>query len=194
MKSVLSLTLALSFALAGVEIPDTIRFSDFSSTAMTFWHGSGAGAWGVDLTVNGDGTFEGIYHDSEMGSSGEDYPNGTVYYCAFSGMFSPPTKISDTEYSLIVVSVELKYEPGKEEIIDEILYIYTESFVAHEGDEFRLYLPDMPVSELPQDYLSWAASALSEGAKTLCIYGLYNITEDAGFMSDPAEQGTESPL
>ena len=109
-------------------------------------------------------------------------------------MFSPPTKISDTEYSLIVVSVELKYEPGKEEIIDEMLYVYTESFVAHEGDEFRLYLPDMPVSELPQDYLNWAAAALSEDAETLGIYGLFNITEDAGFLGDPAAQDTEAPL
>jgi hypothetical protein len=122
-----------------------------------------------------------------MGSSSEGYQGGTVYYSEFTGQFSPLTKISDTEYSLTVASVALENEPDTQEIIDEMLYIYTEAVGIGEGDEFRLYLPDMPISELSEDYLSWARQALSEDAETLGIYGLYNTTEGAGFMGDSAE-------
>ena len=46
---------------------------------------SGAGAWGTGLTLAADGSFSGEYHDSDMGDSGDDYPDGTVYLCNFPG-------------------------------------------------------------------------------------------------------------
>ena len=52
---------------------------------FSFSFSSGVGAWGTDLEVYADGSFKEVYHDSDMGVTGEGYPNGTVYLCGFSG-------------------------------------------------------------------------------------------------------------
>ena len=44
---------------------------------------SGAGAWGTVLELAPDGAFTGSFHDTNMGETGEGYPNGTVYLCSF---------------------------------------------------------------------------------------------------------------
>ena len=50
---------------------------------------SGAGGWSTTLTLSEDGSFTGAFSDSEMGERDEnDYPNGTVYFCNFSGQFA----------------------------------------------------------------------------------------------------------
>ena len=54
---------------------------------LTFVFSSGAGGWFTELELQPDGSFTGSYHDSEMGEFAEDYPNGTVYVCEFSGRF-----------------------------------------------------------------------------------------------------------
>lgn len=60
----------------------------FETLAGEYHFLSGAGGWETVLTVNRDGTFYGQYHDSEMGEYDPvKYPNGTVYYCSFSGSF-----------------------------------------------------------------------------------------------------------
>ena len=41
---------------------------------------SGVGGWGTSLYIGLDGYFFGVYHDSDMGVSGEGYPNGTLFY------------------------------------------------------------------------------------------------------------------
>ena len=46
-------------------------FSELSN--VQFWFSSGAGAWGTDLNIAEDGTFEGVYSDSDMGDTGEAY-------------------------------------------------------------------------------------------------------------------------
>ena len=56
---------------------------------------SGAGAWETKLSLNRDGTFEGYYYDANMGEMAEDYPEGTMMVCSFSGKFSSLGKIND---------------------------------------------------------------------------------------------------
>ncbi|MEI3551359.1 MAG: hypothetical protein V8Q17_01855 [Acutalibacteraceae bacterium] len=46
-----------------------------------------------------DGSFEGSYHDSDMGFVGEGYPHGTVYICEFSGTFNNIQQIDDNTYA-----------------------------------------------------------------------------------------------
>lgn len=61
---------------------------------LTFVFSSGAGGWFTELELQPDGSFTGSYHDSEMGEFAEDYPNGTVYVCEFSGRFEAlPTRM-----------------------------------------------------------------------------------------------------
>jgi len=40
------------------------------------------------IDIADDGTFKGIYFDSEMSMKGEDYPNGSKYICEFHGEFT----------------------------------------------------------------------------------------------------------
>ena len=62
-------------------------FLPFSSEPKNFLFCSGAGGWSTGLKLNADGTFSGEYHDSNMGETGDGYPNGTMYECTFSGKF-----------------------------------------------------------------------------------------------------------
>ena len=55
---------------------------------QVFEFSSGVGAWSTELTVGENGTFTGSFHDSEMGETGENYPDGTLYGCSFHGQFS----------------------------------------------------------------------------------------------------------
>ena len=52
-----------------------------------FGFASGAGGWSSELTFANDGIFMGSYHDSDMGDTGDGYPNGTIYVSDFSGRF-----------------------------------------------------------------------------------------------------------
>lgn len=62
----------------------------FESMLHRYGFSSGAGAWGTYFYLEKDGTFTGRFHDSEMGETGDGYPNGTVYISEFSGKFSAP--------------------------------------------------------------------------------------------------------
>ncbi len=70
----------------------------FAQMPKNFTFASGAGAWATSLKLSEDGSFVGGYHDSDMGDSGDGYPNGTIYVCGFSGKFSDP---EPTEYQNI---------------------------------------------------------------------------------------------
>ena len=57
--------------------------SVFEILPSEFELSSGAGGWATILKLNKDGTFTGQYYDSDLGDTGEDYPNGTVHFCTF---------------------------------------------------------------------------------------------------------------
>ena len=50
----------------------------FSQMPKDYTFASGAGAWATSLELYEDGSFAGDYHDSDMGDSGDGYPNGTI--------------------------------------------------------------------------------------------------------------------
>ena len=70
------------------ESVDTQAFGFKDLEDHQFYFSSGAGGWRTFLNIDADGRFDGAYSDSEMGSVGEDYPNGTYYLCEFIGKFS----------------------------------------------------------------------------------------------------------
>jgi len=55
-----------------------------------FYFSSGAGGWYTVLHIHGDGSFDGHYQDMDMGDSGSEYPEGTLYSSDFSGRFTEP--------------------------------------------------------------------------------------------------------
>ena len=139
---------------------------------------SGAGAWGTELTLFDNGRFEGYYHDTNMGETGEGYPAGTVYYAYFSGAFSQPVKTSDYTYQIEVSQYMLHQVPGSVEIYDGTCYIASNSTGVNEKTVFTLYTPGTPAWMLPEDFRMWIHSY--QGGE-LRQYALYSQTDHWGF-------------
>lgn len=80
--------------------------------------------------------------------------------------------------------INYTYEIGKEEILDQILYSYTEAYGLDGADEVDIYLPGAPVDQLPEEFLQWACSnydRLEAEENGLPCYGLYNVEGAEGF-------------
>lgn len=151
---------------------------------MDFVFSSGVGAWATSMTLEQDGAFSGAYYDADMGVCDEDYPNGTVYICDFSGRFSDIQKVDEYSYSLTLAELDSDYEAGKEWIENGTKNISSEPYGMEDGDEFILYLPDTPIDGLDEEFLSWwpGRYALEGQPETLEMYGLYNVKMGYGFF------------
>lgn len=99
------------------KVPETgFLFADVAN--LEFYFASGAGGWCTELYIHEDGTFEGLYHDSDMGDSSDEYPNGTIYYCDFTGKFTQLEKVDDYTYAMLIEHLEYADTEGDEEIAD----------------------------------------------------------------------------
>lgn len=163
-------------ALTALPLPaETVQFSFLS----------GAGGWSTELQLNQDGTFTGRYHDSEMGEMGEDYPYGSIYICSFAGEFADFEKLSEYAYKMNLTNLATENAVGEEWIEEEIRYVASGPFGLEEGTEFILYLPDTPVSEVPEDFLTWWPYLFEHNADsfdTLSCYGILNVKMGYGFF------------
>ena len=151
---------------------------------------SGAGAWRTLLILNADGSFTGHYSDSDMGDAGEDYPNGTLYLCSFSGRFEvlPTTDTGATPLHLTELTCE--QEPGTQEIRDGILHVYTGPHGFYNGVElssdFVLYPPTTPTTAASDNLLSWWPGRFEPvQPDTLGVYALENPVAGSAFFSLP---------
>jgi len=162
---------------------ETLPFSEFKNLQFIF--SSGAGGWATYLNIHEDGSFTGEYFDGEMGSTGEDYPNGTEYRCDFTGQFSKPVKVFDNIYSMKIENINYEKAVGTEEVKDGIKYIYDTAYGLDGAEELQVYLPGTPLAKLPQDFIDWTnyyISSESDGT-TLPFLGLYNEAGKYGFSS-----------
>ena len=84
-------------------------------------------------------------------------------------------------------SIKTKLQEGKEYIEDEIRYVSSSPYGLEEGKEFILYLPNMPLKNLSEEFLSWwPGRYLDEEEKTdvLKCYGIFNKVKGYGFFTD----------
>lgn len=146
-----------------------------------YFFSSGAGAWGTELELDDDGEFDGEYHDSEMGEFADNYPDGTVYFCDFEGRFEVARKLNDYSYSLSIANIRTENPVGTEEIRDKIRYVFSDPH-GLDGEEFILYTPETPVSELSEECLGWymLRGGLDE-AGTLGTWCIYNVKNETAF-------------
>lgn len=168
----------------GSDSSASAKFSFADLQYVDFTFSSGAGAWQTQLNIQADGSFSGEYWDVDMGSTGDGYPNGTQYGNTFTGTFTDLQKVNDHTYSMKLGDIHYTYEIGKEEVLDQMLYSYTEAYGLDGADEIDIYLPGTPISELPEEFLQWTASNFDrmEAEKTgLSCYGLFNVKDGDGF-------------
>ncbi len=178
------------FAETEAKNEDSAEASDPDSSAKLFaelsgWNfefSSGAGAWSTELKIEADGSFSGSYHDSDMGTTGDGYPDGTVYLCDFTGKFAPVQKVNDYTYKTKLEKLETEEEDGKEELADGMKFIYSTPYGLADAQDIYIYIKGAPTDKLPAEYQDWVKFPL-DGAKTLPFYGLYNEKEQLGFYS-----------
>lgn len=169
--------------------------------AMEMMFCSGAGGWSTDITLQPDGSFTGIYSDSDMGSYSADYPNGTQYICRFHGSFKDIAQLSDASFSLTLDELVLDtgHEIGDEWIEDGILYIASAPYGFSDADgsmpkenaQFILYSPEAQGhasgTELygAREFQSWQPDRREylDSGDTLGCYGLHNLDTGYGFFS-----------
>lgn len=60
----------------------------------------GAGAWSTIMTVNADGSFSADYHDSDLGVTGDGYPNGSRAIASGTGKFTYTKRNNDGSFSI----------------------------------------------------------------------------------------------
>ncbi len=184
MKKIFALVMCLALALSAVSLAEENKtvFDTLSNLEWTFT--SGAGGWSTDLTILPDGAFTGSYHDSEMGETGEGYPNGSVYVCSFSGQLSD----AGEENGARKIRVDrLEKEELQEYIEDGIRYVPSEVYGISEGDEMILYAPGTPVSVLGEEMQLWA-HVLDQETPPVELEDWFLMSEknNSGFVGYPA--------
>ena len=165
-----------------------------------FTFASGAGGWSTELFLEPDGSFTGMYFDSEMGDTDKDYPFGTVYFCVFAGRFDEIEKADEHSYTMKLGALSQETEEGEIEIDAEegIRYISAAPYGLSEiGSTYRLYLPDTPLEGLSEEFLTWWPLRFEQGSterKTLGCWGLLNDAEEYGFFSYEGEVYLDVPI
>lgn len=128
------------------EVPENFVFS------------SGVGAWATELQVEDDGSFTGVYHDSEMGDTGDGYPNGTVYFCNFSGKFTEPLRFDKCMYEMDLEELNIEGTEGDYYIENGVRYVCSEPYGISGGTQFTLYTPGQPYELMSEDFIWWVRS------------------------------------
>ncbi len=162
---------------------EEFSFADFRN--LEFWFCSGAGGWATILYIEEDGSFSGEWFDGELGVTGEDYPNGTIYRCDFTGQFTHPVKVNEYTYSMQISEMNYARKVGEEEIKDGVLYCYGSAYGLDDAENILIYLPGAPLKELSQEFRSWVGyyDLTSTADTELPFYALNNEASDCGFYS-----------
>jgi hypothetical protein len=185
-KIVLFLVAAVMLAAAVCAGAETVNpLNQLNGQIFTF--SSGAGGWCTDLYFTENGSFTGDYHDSEMGETGEGYPEGTLYGCVFHGQLSDPVTVD--EFTLTAaIAVEANEGQVPEVIADGVRYVTTEPFGVAKAKTVTIYLPGTPVDRLPEAFLPWAhLQEIAPDAKVLPCYAIWSEADEAGFIAYPED-------
>lgn len=153
---------------------------------LDFLFASGAGAWGTTLTLRPDGTFEGHYHDSDMGSNTPEYPHGTVYLCDFTGQFGRLRPLAGGGWAMTLETLVCEAEEGTEWIENQQRHIASGPYGMELGETFFLYPPETAAEGLSGDFLSWWPEnwRWRQGEiDTLGGWGLCNTATGDGFFT-----------
>ena len=80
--------------------------------------------------------------------------------------------------------MDYEKEPGTEEIIDGILYRYSDVYGLEDAEDILIYLPGAPLEKLPQEFRSWIEyyELSGDSGMELPFYALNNESQQEGFV------------
>jgi uncharacterized protein YecT (DUF1311 family) len=165
---------------AETEAEEGSAFAEMAKYSYAFL--SGAGGWSTDFDVESDGYFHGTYHDSDMGSTGDGYENGTMYYSAFTGHFSEPVKVDEYAYEMTLLDISYEDEIGTEEIDDDILYVYTDAYGLTGTETFLVYFAGTPVDVFSEEVAWWLSMWIGDNT-VLQSPVIVNVDQEEGIYS-----------
>jgi len=169
-----------------------ITFADLAKYSFSF--SSGAGGWSDDFNIEKDGYFHGNYHDSDMGDVGDDYPDGTFYYCEYEGHFENIQKVDEFTYKMQMKDIKVINNEG-EYINDGTRYVPLAPYALHNAGEVDIYMPGKSVSELDEELQMWLSISFQNQQDRLDNLALVNVNENQGITSYermPAKEEAES--
>ena len=158
----------------------TFTFEDLAKYSYSFT--SGAGGWEDDFDIEKDGSFHGSYHDSDMGDTGDDYPDGIRYYCEYEGHFENIQKVDDYTYKMHLKDIKILND-DQEYIADGVKYIPLTPYALNNADMVEIYLPGKPVSEIDEEVQHWIFIETQDQQDTLENLALVNVNENQGITS-----------
>ena len=160
---------------------------------QVFEFSSGVGAWSTELTVGENGTFTGSFHDSEMGETGENYPDGTLYGCSFHGQFSDPEPVDEYAWT-VKLSVEQDEGQVPEAIEDGIRYVTAAPYGLEKAQTVTVFLPGTPVDRLPEGFMIWShLQEIDPEAKSIPYYAIWSEADEAGFITAAVSEMQDKP-
>lgn len=131
---------------------------------------SGSGGWGSSLSIGANGTFSGVYHDSDMGSTGPGYPGGTISESKVSGQFTRPHQVSPTLYEVDIENLQYEKPVGSSEIKENRKYEYSEAYGISKNHRMAIYLPGTPISSMSEELRLYSYGLIPEDSQTLPVY------------------------
>lgn len=140
---------------------------------------SGAGAWRTTLHLLADGTFSGLFEDSDMGDTGTAYPNGTQYISRFSGRFGAATQVTEGVYYARVEALSWEGTADEVAYVDSVRVITREPYGLSQGDDVLICMPGVDAAYLTESQRIWVQDNISEGKVIRPV--LINQNEDWGF-------------
>ncbi len=173
----------------GIEIDMEVDEREFFKLLPQFTFTSGAGGWSTELNINIDGSFDGSFHDNEMGDIGDDYPDGTVFVCNFSGWFDNVKRLDEYTYSMRIREITQEKKQDEEWIEDGVRYVVSYPYGLENAKEVLVFLPGSDTSQLPEEFITWVAMPNAWGEyrpAVMPFYGLYNAVEREGFFGEKA--------
>lgn len=152
----------------------------FSELPESFLHSGGVGGWGETLNINEDGSFSGIYHDSDSGASPKEW------ICRYNGKLGSPQKIEDGVYSAKVEELNLEEEPGKSYMENGVKYTYVTPAGMKNADAVNIYVPGCLIGKIPEEASNWVyLYGLAEETEVPTgTYLIYNKNEERMFIGE----------
>lgn len=154
------------------EIPDSFICH---LTALT--------SWSTDLTIDTkQNTFDGKYESAIMNLDGDGYD---MLECIFHGTIDGFSRVNEYSFSTHVTKMETeKFDKKTDRYMDLPAEVnYSDPYGFTSAGEIILYLPNTPVSQIPDKAIEWI-EAYQEINRNGCLgsFILYNPAEETAFM------------
>ena len=142
----------------------------------------GSGTWDTTLILNKDGSYSGRYLELLNQEYIDNLLRKNYRIADYSGNFNGIEKVDEYTYKLTLGTYSTMYMTGEEWDEEYSHYFTTEAEGFFGCEEFMLYLPGKPASELDEKFLMWVPEKVKSGE--LNCYAIHNTVDGYGFVNE----------